>query len=224
MVRLPWRSGSSDPDEAPSITTDVSEVRGHNCPTLKKALDGLAKVEHPRILDLGPMCGDTIVFLAAYGGGHVSVEDIELPEPCSEEGAESASTEAPEPFRLGHADESFDLVLAWEHLDHVSPDRVEEFAAELRRILRPGGQLLVFSSNRSVSDDDATDRICRYRIVAEDRISREPTTDPEVRRWHYTNRRMEQLLEPLTLRSLHLQRTQMREYLAVKPVKPSGDD
>jgi hypothetical protein len=46
------------------------------------------------------------------------------------------------PFRLEQPDRAFGLVLAWEALDFVSPERLAECGAELARVLRIGGQLL----------------------------------------------------------------------------------
>jgi SAM-dependent methyltransferase len=55
---------------------------------------------------------------------------------------------------LAFDDASFDLVVAREVIEHVPPDGVGAFVAELRRVLRPGGRLVVTTptTNRRVPD------------------------------------------------------------------------
>lgn len=55
---------------------------------------------------------------------------------------------------LAADDAAFDLVVAREVIEHVPPDEVGAFVAELRRVLRPGGTLVVTTptTNRRVPD------------------------------------------------------------------------
>ena len=55
---------------------------------------------------------------------------------------------------LAFGDDAFDLVVAREVIEHVPPDEVSAFVAELRRVLRPGGTLVVTTptTNRRVPD------------------------------------------------------------------------
>lgn len=56
--------------------------------------------------------------------------------------------------RLTAGDATFDLVVAREVIEHVPPDEVGGFVAELRRVLKPGGLLVVTTptTNRRVPE------------------------------------------------------------------------
>ena len=49
-------------------------------------------------------------------------------------------------------DASFDTVVSFETIEHIDPDR--RFIAELRRVLRPGGQLILSTPNKDVTSPD----------------------------------------------------------------------
>jgi SAM-dependent methyltransferase len=184
-------------------------------------LKAVFKSERPEILDLGPLCGETVVYLADRGA-RVSVEELDVPPPGEPVGGDDAPPPV-RPLRIDQPDETFDLVLAWEQCDFIPDDRLDEFGAELRRVLRPGGWLLLFSLNRKLGDEAPADRPSRYRIVADDRVSREPTSFAPQRRWLYPTRRIERALEPMSIQTLHLQRNQMREFLALKLAPGEAD-
>jgi demethylmenaquinone methyltransferase/2-methoxy-6-polyprenyl-1,4-benzoquinol methylase len=49
-------------------------------------------------------------------------------------------------YALPFADASFDCAFSGFFLSHVPPERVSVWLAEVRRVLRPGGSLLIFDS------------------------------------------------------------------------------
>jgi len=186
------------------------------CPTLAKALKGIFRKSKPEILDLGPLCGDSVVRLADLGA-RVSVENFVPPYPTPP--AEDGSKARTEPLSIPQPDEKFDLVLAWEHIDFVPSDRVDEFMAEIRRLTCDGGYALVFAMNGPVQSSQRgprPDHLSRYRVVEEDQLVREIIDGPRRPRWVYPTRQIEQGLAPLRMQTLHLQRNQVREFLALK--------
>jgi hypothetical protein len=56
----------------------------------------------------------------------------------------------------------------------------------------------------------------RFRIVADDRLVLEPTEGSPRRHWFHATRKLEGALAPLSIQGIHLQRNQMREFLAKK--------
>jgi SAM-dependent methyltransferase len=50
------------------------------------------------------------------------------------------------------ADNAFDFVVCFETVEHIADD--ERFVREIRRVLRPGGQLLISTPNKDVSSPD----------------------------------------------------------------------
>ena len=156
----------------------------------------------PQILVLGPLCGESVVFLAGRGA-RVHVDEVELPEPAS----------ALRPARLEHPSDHFDLVLAWEMLDFVPPERLHEFGAEIVRVLHVGGQLIAFAHQKPPSERAI---LPRYRLLADDLVVREEPGTPARRRYVHPNREFERAIGGLAVQSIHLQRSQMREILASK--------
>ncbi len=177
--------------------------------------------EKPQILELGPFCGDTVVHLADQGA-RVTVEEFVPPAPAAEpEPGQSIDDLVVEPLRLDQPDAHYDVVLAWEHCDFIPPERLAGFGAEISRVLVEGGWLLLFSLLGARGGAPGRGRPARYRLVADDRLQREPILDVTRARWVHPTRDIERALAPLSIKGIHLQRNQMREFLALKtPPKP----
>ena len=56
----------------------------------------------------------------------------------------------------------------------------------------------------------------RYRLVEDNQLERTPVDDVARRRWTHPTREIERALAPLSIQGIHLQRSQMREFLALK--------
>lgn len=59
---------------------------------------------------------------------------------------------------LSYADDTFDLVVSWSTLQHVPPADCESVAAELQRVLAPGGVLIVHEQSRHLGRRNAWGR------------------------------------------------------------------
>jgi hypothetical protein len=165
----------------------------------------------PEILDLGPLCGETVVYLAGRGA-RVHVEGFEPPEPLAPK-RPGETPAAPIPLRLDQPDGKFNLVLAWELPDFVPPDRLPEFGAELRRVLKDQGTLLLFSQSKPTS---ASECPARYRLLADDMIAREVPAERTHPRYTHPTREIERALKGFAVQGIQLQRNQMREIFAIK--------
>jgi hypothetical protein len=214
-VKFPWRQAeSAAPVGAPR--TDLSEQAPHSCPSLVRALDRIFKHEKPEILDLGPFCGATAVYLADRGA-RVSVTEFQPPPPAPKAELGKKGELLPKsPLRIDQPDSKFHLVLAWEHGDYTPPDRLADFGAEVHRVLIDGGLVLLFALNNLSRDDPMARTAGRYRVVGDEQIVREPVPAPGRRRWTHPTREIERALAPLSIQGIHLQRNQMREFLALK--------
>lgn len=184
---------------------------GQPCGGLGRALARVFREGKPQILVLGPLCGESVVFLAGRGA-RVHVDEVELPEPLPK-GQPGEPAPTFRPARLEHPSDSFDLVLAWEMLDFVPPERLQEFGAEIVRVLRVRGQLIAFSHQKPPSERAV---LPRYRLLADDLVVREEPGAPTQRRYVHPNREFERAIGGLSVQSIHLQRSQMREILASK--------
>jgi hypothetical protein len=183
---------------------------------VKRVLERIFRTAKPEVLDLGPLCGDTVIYLADRGA-RVSVEEFRppLPTPAPRPGQKRKDVKV-EPFRIEQPTERFDLVLAWENTDFIPPDRLPDFGAEVGRILADQGWLLLYSLNSLGEDTPRTGSPSRYRLVGNDQLVREPTQGSDRPRWVYPTREIERALAPLSIQGIQLQRNQIREFVALK--------
>jgi SAM-dependent methyltransferase len=207
---------------ARKATGRVATAPAHEqtCPGLARALKRiLSKKEQPEVLDLGQFSRSAAVYLAQRGA-RVFVENFEPPPPTPKRKKRNGDKSGPvakKPLVIPQPDRKFDLVLAWEHGDFVPPERLKDFAAEIARVLVPGGWLLMYAQDNPSAGSDHTDPPASYRLVADDRFMRTATAAPAQRRWTHPNRAIERALAPLTVQSIHLQRNRIREFLVRKP-------
>jgi len=183
---------------------DDLDFDGARCSGLEKALHFVMRREHPDVLDLGPMCGATVTFLAGLGA-RVTVEDFEpatLPRRKNER-----------PLRIDRPNASFDLILAWEHIDFMPPERLEEFARELRRLLTADGWMFLFSR---AAAGRPFGRRARFRVMERNMVAREPLDEAPRSRWVHSSRAIEKALGGFLIEGIHLRRNQIREVVATR--------
>ncbi|MDX1387716.1 MAG: class I SAM-dependent methyltransferase [Acidobacteriota bacterium] len=184
------------------------------CGSLARVLSRIFRGGRPEVLDLGPMCGQSVVYLLERGA-KVHVEPFEPPAPTPAKKPGKPAPQ-PKPLRLDQPDGRFDLVLIWEQADFVPPERLEDFGAEIGRVLKDGGWIFLMSQMKPQSESE---RPARYRLLADDMLVRETTDLPPRRRWAHATRDIERSLKGFSIHGVHLQRTQMREFSAFKPDK-----
>jgi hypothetical protein len=202
--------------QSPAAEAVVEEAERQSCPGLKRALERALRADaKPHVLDLGPLCGPTAMFLADRGA-RVCVEEFVPPAPVVAAPGEPA---VPPPLHVPQPDAKFQLVLAWEHCDFLPPQRLAEFAGELRRLLVPGGWLVLYSRDKSgVGGEPARlDRPSAFRLVAEDACVRQLAALDPRSRWNHPTGVLERALAPLKVQGIHLQRDRTREFLALNP-------
>ena len=94
----------------------------------------------PRILDVGCGTGANLMMLSEFG----DAEGVDISEDalsfCHERGLKNVRHGAAE--KLPYDDETFDLVTALDVVEHLDDDVAG--LSEMRRVLRPGGHLLLF--------------------------------------------------------------------------------
>ena len=117
----------------------------------------------PRILDVGCGTGANLLLLSKYGDAEgVDVSDDALAF-CRERGLDQVTKGAGE--ELPHADETFDLVTAFDVVEHMDDDLAG--LREMYRVLRPGGRALLFVPTFMFLwglQDDVSNHRRRYRL------------------------------------------------------------
>ena len=196
------------------VIPQASAPQSH--PGIARVLERVFRKNKPEILDLGPICGHTVVYMADRGA-RVSVDEFEPPPPIPDKQPGQAEDEiVVEPIRIDQPDGRFDLVFAWEQCDFIEPQRLPQFGAELRRVMANGGCLLLFSRNATGKASGGTLEVpCRYRLVSDALAIREGSDRPVLPRWIHPTREIERALAPMSIEGIHLQRNQIREFFAV---------
>ena len=206
------RTSESHPAQKPSPRSGPAVQAGTPCGSLARVLARVLREPKPEILNLGPLCGDSVVYLAGRGA-KVYVEDFDPPPPTPPRSPGEILVERI-PIRFDCPDSAIHLVLTWELADFVPPDRLSDLGAELRRVTREGGFVLMFSHARP---EKTIEPMARYRLLADDLIVREPCGHlPPRPRWVHPNREIERALAGFSIQGIHLQRSQMREILALR--------
>jgi SAM-dependent methyltransferase len=117
----------------------------------------------PRILDVGCGTGANLLMLSEYG----DAEGVDISEDalafCRERGLEKVKLGAGE--KLPYDDGTFDLVTALDVVEHMDDDLAG--LREMRRVLRPGGRVLLFVPTFMFLwgvQDDVSNHRRRYRL------------------------------------------------------------
>lgn len=117
----------------------------------------------PRILDVGCGTGANLLMLSEYG----DAEGVDISEDalafCRERGLDKVSLGAGE--KLPYEDSTFDLVTALDVVEHMDDDLAG--LREMRRVLRPGGRVLLFVPTFMFLwglQDDVSNHRRRYRL------------------------------------------------------------
>jgi len=138
----------------------------------------------PRILDVGCGTGANLLLLSKYGdaeGVDVSEDALAF---CRERGLEKVRLGAGEelPYEAGE----FDLVTAFDVVEHMDDDLAG--IREMRRVLRPGGRVLLFVPTFMFLwglQDDVSNHRRRYRLPELCRVLEEAGF--EIERTTYAN-------------------------------------
>ena len=123
----------------------------------------------PRILDVGCGTGANLLMLSEYGdaeGVDISKDALAF---CRERGLDKVKLGAGE--KLPYDDGTFDLVTAFDVVEHMDDDLAG--LSEMRRVLRPGGRVLLFVPTFMFLwgvQDDVSNHRRRYRLPELQRV------------------------------------------------------
>lgn len=124
-----------------STSPQPQETAAHSFNTLGMFLSRLARTDRAEVLDLGPVSGQSIGFLAGRSGFRLRVEDI------YRQAAEGFNLELVDSLELPLG--FFDGVLLWNLLDCFPPAPGRRLVERLFVALKPGGLVLVFCDRLS---------------------------------------------------------------------------
>ena len=203
---------SRKPAWAPTHADRVEAVRTTRA--LRRFLEILRAVDHPSLLDLGPLCGSNVTFFGSQLPCRVVVTDLyaELDRSMREGGlrvlAQAIAAAIDQPPG------SLDGVVCWDVCDYLTDEAAKALASALLRVLKPGGVALTLFSTVGF---DAREF---YRFIIDDpdhiRYRPSPWSLSQKRVW--LSRDTVRLFSPLTAEETYLQSHGEREVLLRKPV------
>ena len=117
------------------------------------------------------------------------------------------------PIHFNFPETSFDAIIAWDVFNYYDPESVRVVAAEVRRVLKPGGLVLAYFDTARTEEPAAP---WRYRIVDDKRIQCDPMTGRRMLRQVYQNRDIEKMFAGLRIVELYFLKNSMREVLMEK--------
>jgi hypothetical protein len=174
-MKLPWRSRA----EAVSIEDPPPEPPGpsieiHGSPGLEEAVRGVPGDGSCKVLDMGPSVADNVDFVSSFASYLQIVDAIERgPGSDDAQGAGLGRLSTLQPLVKKHR-RSFHLVLMWDVLNYLSPERAERLIQTVAELCIPGARLhaIVHSTDTMPAVPN------RYRILGGSRLAYEPgTTD-----------------------------------------------
>jgi len=179
--------------------------------TLSKFLSAVDALPEAVLVDLGPAIGSNISFLGERFGCKIHVGDVyaDLDRHTREGTFDRLLEFLARRFAL--RDGSVDAVLCWDIFDYLGSAAGGVLAAELTRLLRPGGQLLGFFGARASEEI----RYTKYFIEDEShlRLRYGFYTGACRRRWALQSRDLDSLFHGLQLSDSILMTPRLREVL-----------
>ncbi len=135
MIQTAERSSAQDASENPIYQRHIIAYR-----EAAKRISGA-------LLEVGCGEGYGIQHLAAAAGSYLGIDKFPTTVENLPAHAEIRQLEVP-PFK-GIADHSFDFVVTFQVIEHIENDLL--FLQEIKRVLKPGGQLILTTPNRLMS-------------------------------------------------------------------------
>ena len=150
----------------PSSESKLSDFTSN---ALRLFLEGLEQVREAQILDVGPVCGENISFLAQR------VKRLYICDMFFYLSRDSRKNLHPDEVwkHLDYPPQSFDGILLWNLVDHLGDSEAGRIAELCYKILKPGGMLLSSLTGQSSVGTVACSFVVRdgYRLNIELRPS-----------------------------------------------------
>jgi hypothetical protein len=172
-MKLPWRSRVevAPVEEVPPEPTGP-ETEIYSSPGLAEALSGVPEDGTCKVLDLGPSVAANVEFVSSFASYLQIIDAIDRgPSAAGLEGSSSPRLSALNAL-LGQHQRSFNLVLAWDIFNYLSPERAERLNRLVAELCLPNARLhaIFFATDTMPAVPN------RYRIVDRDRLAYEPGT------------------------------------------------
>jgi len=173
----------------------------------------LAQKESPVLLDLGPVIGSNVAFCGERLGCKLFIEDLVADVDRQLRGAASSADLAGSmPTRFSHPDASIDGILCWDLFDFIDKPTAQALAAQVVRMLRPGGAVMGFFCSTGVERSAFT----KFEIVDEQNLRHRHHPGVGGKKVSLPNRDIIKMFDGLVVSDSFLLKSNTREMLLRK--------
>jgi len=194
----------------------------HPTKALARFIAALKTTSAPVLVDLGPVVGQNVTFFGETLGCKIAVEDIA--KDVDRHAREGTLAALPAFFatRFSQDAGSVDGILCWDVFDYLDKKTAPALAAQLVRMLRPGGVLLAFFGTHEPKPG-AVVGFNRYLVVDQTKLQCRPYEGALAKQRPLQNRDIQRMFEPLRTTEQFLLKTNVREVLLRKPSEGAAD-
>ena len=197
MASLAHRAGEGAYPE-PDLADYTSNV-------LRLFVEALRLRQEPQVLDVGPVCGENISFLA-HRVRRLSVCDLFIRvDRDRRKGVPLSWTWR----HLDYPPQSFDGILLWDLADHLDDREVVRLVELCRTMVRPGGMVAVFVLGAKVLSNTVNSFVIGDGL----RLNLRPQPHLDLPLYVRQNREVLSLFTPFTPVRSFIYRTGLREFL-----------
>ena len=180
---------------------------------LTKFIAALSNRESPVLVDFGPVIGTNVAFFGEQLGCKLFIEDLATEiDRQTRAGTRDVLADALKK-RFTQEDATVDGVLCWDIFDFLDPASARALAAQVVRVLRPGGAVMGFFCTKAIERSPFT----KFEIVEESHSLRHKhhpgTGGPKI---VLQNRDIIKMFEGLTVSESFLLKSNTREILLRK--------
>jgi hypothetical protein len=209
------RWGGKRPEQ-PGTPADGNAARGAAPVVPSKALPKfLAAIgqqsDAPVIIDLGPVIGGNVAYFGERLGCKLFIEDFVADIDRQLRGA-TTDLAATVPTRFAHADASIDGILLWDLFDFLDKATAQALAAQIVRMLRPGGAVMGFFCTTAVERAPFT----KFEIVDDQTLRHRYHPGVGGKKQSLQNRDIIKMFDGLTVSDSFLLKSNTREILLRK--------
>jgi hypothetical protein len=189
---------------------------------LARFITALKTTPAPVLIDLGPVVGQNVTFFGETLGCKIAVEDVA--KDVDRHARDGTLGALPTFFatRFSQEANSVDGILCWDIFDYLDKKAAVALAAQLVRVLRPGGVLLAFFSTHEPKPD-AVAGFTRHVVVDQTRLQWRKYEGALAKQRPLQNRDIQRMFEPLRTTEQFLLKTNLREVLLRKPSEGGAD-
>ena len=128
-------------------SSPVALLARHNHEVRRIQLE-LSGMSVARSLEIGCGFGRLSMTLAAHSREHIAIDINESALAAARQSYPGIQFRQGSTMRLPFPNQHFDLVCTWTVMQHIRPESIGKVAREIRRVLAPGGSLLICEETR----------------------------------------------------------------------------